>query len=134
MTRLASMLVPLLLAAAALTSGAARAGEYYERVGPNHYRPSDGAWYSSTCCYKKIIKHITITKEVWVKVSPPRPHYHHLADEEIIEMPQPAPHPHHHPPVVQMGQVFQSGGACRKAVPVRDGNTTVIVLVNVHCR
>lgn len=131
MTRLPSMIVALLLLVAA--GSLAHAGEYYERVG-NHYRPSDGAWYSSTCCYKKIIKHITITREVWVKVPPPRPHYHHMADEETIETPYPSPYPHRHPPVVQMGEVFQSGTACRKAVPVRDGRTVVIVLVNVHCR
>jgi len=87
------------------------------------------------CCYKKIIKHITITREIWVKVPPPKlHHHHHMADDDAVEMPPPGPHAHHQPPVVQMGEVFQSGGACRKAVPVRDGNTTVIVLVNVHCR
>ena len=136
MPRLASMIVPL-LAAAALSVSVAQAGEYYKRVGTNRYQPAAGAWYSSTCCYKKIIKHITITKEVWVKVPPPaasEPHHHHMAEEESADVPRPAPHPPHHPPVVQMGEVFQSGGACRKAVPVRDGKTTVIVIVNVHCR
>lgn len=131
MTRLASMIGALLLLAAA--AGAARAGEYYERVG-NHYRPSDGAWYSSTCCYKKIIRHITITKEVWVKVPPPKPHRHPVAaaDDEAVETPRPAPH--RHPQVVEMGEVFRHGGACRKAVPVRDGTSTIIVIVNVRCR
>lgn len=146
MTRLASMIAPLLVAAAALTASVAQAGDTYERVGPNRYKPTDGAWYSSTCCYKKIIKHITITKEVWVKVPPPatakprpqalRPHHHHhhMAndDDDAVETPRPAPKPPHK--VVEMGQVFQSGNACRKAVPVKDGTTTVIVLVNVHCR
>ena len=138
MSRLASIIVPAAFAAALLTAGAATAGEYYERVGANHYQPAKEAWYSSTCCYKKVIKHITITKSVWVKVPPPtlspKPHRHHRDDDDdAVEMPRPAPH-HRGPAVVELGEVIHRGDGCRKAVPVRDGGTTIIVMVNVHCR
>lgn len=133
MNRLASILVPL-VSAAALTAGAAHAGDYYERVGANNYRPIRDPWYSSTCCYKKIIKHITITKAVWVKVPPPpKPHHHHVDDDDAIEAPRPAPAPYKGPQVVELGEVIHRGDGCRKAVPVRDRSTTVIVMVTVNC-
>jgi len=134
MTRLASMIIPLLIAAAALVAGAAHAGEYYERVGVNRYKPADDAWYSSTCCYKKIVKHITISKTVWVKVPPPaKPHRHH-DDDDAVDVPRPGPALHHKPQVVELGAIIHTDQGCRKAVPVRDRSTTVIVLVNVSCR
>jgi hypothetical protein len=137
MTRLASMIVPAAFAAALLTAGSAAAGEYYERVGAHHYRPADGATYSSMCCYKKITKRITITRTVWVKVPPPspppKPHRHHHDDDDAVEMPRPTPH-HRGPAVVELGEVVHRGDGCRKAVPVRDRGTTIIVMVNVHCR
>jgi hypothetical protein len=143
MTRLASMIIPL--AAAAFLSGAAQAGEYYERTGSGHYKPADGAWYSSTCCYKKIIKHITIAKAVWVKVPPPKAkpkpvahHHHPVADDDddvAVEAPRPRPaQAATRPQVVELGEVVRRGDRCRKPVQVRDGNTTIIVMVNVRCR
>jgi hypothetical protein len=131
MTRLASMILPVL--AGLLFASAAEAGAYYERVGVDRYRPVDGARYSSSCCYKKITKHVTITKTVWVKVPPPRPHRHHVVDEEF-DRPRPAPHVHRGDRVVELGEVIRRGDACRKAVPVRDGDTYIIVMVNVRCR
>lgn len=111
MTRLASMIIPLAVAGAALLGSAAQAGDLYERAGDGKFKKADGAWYSSTCCYKKIIKHITITKAVWVKVPPPA-----------------------RPQVVELGQVVHHGDKCRKPVRVRDGGTTIIVMVNTPCR
>ena len=137
MTRLASMIIPLALAA--LFAGTAQAGDYYERVG-DHYKPADGARYSSSCCYKKITKRVTITKTVWVKVPPPpapKPAKHPVVvedDDNAVEMPRPAPKPHKGEQVVELGQVFHSGGKCRKAVRVRSRGMTVIVLVTVSCR
>jgi hypothetical protein len=142
MTRLASMIIPLAVAAAALIGSAAQAGDYYERTGDG-YRPADGARFSSSCCYKKITKRITITRTVWVKVAPPpRPRPHHVeADDDVVEAPRPAPHAHHHrPQVVELGEVIRRGDRCRKPVRVRDGgaggggNNTIIVMVNVRCR
>ena len=141
MTRLASMIIPL--AAAAFLGSAAQAGDYYERTNGGHYKPADGAWYSSTCCYKKIIKHITITKAVWVKVPPPKPvsrprpkpqahHHHHemAGDDDAAD----APKPQARPQVVELGEVVKRGDKCRKPVQVRDGSTTIVVMVNTHCR
>jgi hypothetical protein len=143
MTRLASMIIPL-AAAAALIGGAAQAGDYYERTNAGHYKPADGAWYSSTCCYKRIIKHITITKAVWVKVPPPKPkpapkpqalHYHHqMADDDAADTPAPAAQAEKKPQVVELGEVVKRGDKCRKPVQVRDGSTTIVVMVNTRCR
>ena len=160
MTRLASMIIPL--AAAAFLGSAAQAGQFYERTGSGHYKPADGAWYSSTCCYKRIIKHITITKAVWVKVAPPKAaskpkpkpkpvahhHHHHPApdDDDEVEAPHPKPQAakepeaekpaqaDKRPQVVELGEVVRRGDRCRKPVQVRDGNTTIIVMVNTRCR
>ena len=141
MPRLASMIAPAAFAVAVLTAGAACAGEYYERVGADSYRPARGAWYSSTCCYKKVIKHITITKSVWIKVPPPspppRPHRHHHEDDEGVDRPAIEGHEHGARPrhrVVELGEVIRSGDRCRKPVAVKDGGTTIIVMINVRCR
>ena len=137
MTRLASVIAALL--AAVVVSGAAQAGEYYERVGADHYKPADGARYSSSCCYKKITKRVTITRTVWVKVPPPvpRPPHRHHHDDVSVERPRSESHePHRHRPsrVVELGEVVRRGDACRKAMPVRDGDGYIIVMVNVRCR
>lgn len=138
MTRLASMSAALL--AAVLVAGAAQAGEYYERVGADHYTPADGARYSSSCCYKKITKRVTVTRTVWVKVPPPAPrppHRHHRDDEVSVERPRSEwrePHRRHPSRVVELGEVVRRGDACRKAVPVRDGDRYIIVMVNVRRR
>lgn len=139
MPRLASMIVPAALAVAVLTAGTASAGEYYERIGANSYKPARDAWYSSTCCYKKVIKHITITKSVWVKVPPPspplKPHRHHHDDEDGVDRPVSEGHEHgarHR--VVELGEVIRRGDRCRKPVQVKDGGTIVVVMINVRCR
>lgn len=143
MTRLASMIIPLAVAGAALLGSAAQAGDLYERAGDGKFKKADGAWYSSTCCYKKIIKHITITKAVWVKVPPPRAplkpkpqahhHHHQMADDDdTVDTAKPTPPAR--PQVVELGQVVHHGDKCRKPVQVRDGGTTIIVMVNTPCR
>ena len=133
MTRLASMIVPL-LAVLTLGIGAANAGEIYERTSSGKYKPADGSWYSSTCCYKKIVKHITITKEVWVKVPPPKPHHQHAEEDDAADAPRPAPASHHAHQVIALGEIVQIGDKCRKAVAARERGISVIVMVNVGCR
>src|SRR3569832_166219 len=104
MIRIASMIIPV-AATVALLTGAAQAGDYYERTGAGRYKPTDGAWYSSACCYKKIIKHITITKAVWVKVPPPKPQHVEADDDDAVEAPRQAPQGHpHRPQVVELGE------------------------------
>ncbi|HXD47045.1 MAG TPA: hypothetical protein VN655_18125 [Pseudolabrys sp.] len=135
MNRLASILIPL-VSVAALSAGAAHAGDYYERDGAGKYKPVRDAWYSSTCCYKKIVKHITITKEVWVKVPPPKapaPHHQHAEEDDEADAPRPAPASHHAHQVIALGEVVQIGDKCRKAVPGRERGLNVIVMVNVSC-
>jgi hypothetical protein len=132
MNRLAAMILPL-AAATAMTVASAQAADVYERVGANNYKPVRGATYSSTCCYKKIIKQVTVTKAVWVKVAPPKPHRPH-DDDDAPPAPRPTPASHHRPQVVLLGEVIHRGDGCRKAVPVRDRSTTVIVMIDVSCR
>ena len=134
MKRSASILVPL-VSVAALTAGAAHAGDYYERVGANRYKPAEAATFSSTCCYKKITKHITIAKTVWVKVAPPKPHRRDEDDDDAADQATDRDHGGKRPAqVVELGEVIHHGDKCRKAVPVRERGVTIVVMVNVRCR
>ncbi|HEY0223871.1 MAG TPA: hypothetical protein VGC38_05085 [Pseudolabrys sp.] len=52
----AAVVFACVLIASGLTAGAAKAGDYYED-GYYGHRHADNVWYSSSCCYRKIVRH-----------------------------------------------------------------------------
>jgi hypothetical protein len=51
-----ALLWSCVLVACGIVSVPAKAGDYYDG-GYHHHRYSSNVWYSSNCCYKKIVRH-----------------------------------------------------------------------------
>lgn len=65
-----AVLCSCVLLSLGVLTGPASAGEYYNGNGYYHPRRAANVWYSSSCCYRKIVKHIR--KVHYVRVEPYR--------------------------------------------------------------
>ncbi len=84
------ILCSCLLAFAGLFAGPANAGDYYGGYSRDSYaRPyrAHGVRYSSSCCYRKIVRHVRVVR--YVRVRPVRVHhYRPYRDEGYYERPR----------------------------------------------
>jgi hypothetical protein len=67
------LLSACLLGSLAIASLPAKAGDYYEDGYGYRHRHSSNVWYSSNCCYRKVVRHERRVR--YVRVDEERPYY-----------------------------------------------------------
>ena len=67
---LLGMLCTCMFAFFSIVPGPAKAGDYY--YGYHHPRSASRVWYTSSCCYRRIVRHVTTSSVRYVRIRPYR--------------------------------------------------------------